>query len=96
MSESCERPTGKETVQKVDIPKEKLNTYKLDASANGCTGMFWRTGPVMDNTSKDSSWPRNGAILHGWEPENHSGWVQFDNGFWMPISQHGKVVCHKQ
>lgn len=72
-----------------------FSDYKLDASANGCTGMFYRTEPEMNKTSNDPSWPRNGTVLKGYEPKDHPGWVKFENGFWMPLEQHNKTVCHK-
>lgn len=41
------------------------DTWKVDASANGCTGMFWRSKPEMGATHNSQDWPRNGAILKG-------------------------------
>lgn len=95
MSESCERPTQKGTSQPLDVPTQELSTYKLEASQNGCTGMFFRKSPNMDDSINTKDWPRNGAILKGFEPQEHPGWVHLDNGYWMPIKQHGTVVCHK-
>lgn len=69
--------------------------FRVDASANGCSGMFYRTKPEMDATSSDASWPRNGTVLQGRLSKEHSGWVELQNGYWLPVSQHGKVVTHK-
>lgn len=73
-----------------------LKTWKVDASAEGCTGMFWRTAPVMSATSSDSSWPRNGALHKGALSTEHAGWVQFENGFWLPTHQKGFQILFEQ
>ncbi|CAN0084357.1 unnamed protein product [Scytosiphon promiscuus] len=72
--------------------------FKLDASAGGCSGMFWRTKPEMSaSTSGSDDWPRNGTLLKGWYVEEHPGWVKIDHpsGYWMPVEQHGKAVMHE-
>lgn len=43
----------------------EVRTWRVDASAEGCSGMFWRTKPDMGATSSDSSWPRNGTLVKG-------------------------------
>ena len=43
-----------------DVNKEQ---FTLDASAGGCSGMFWRTKPEMNASSQDGDWPRNGTVL---------------------------------
>ena len=68
--------------------------WRVDASANGCTGMFWRSKPEMGATTSDSDWPRNGAVLNGHESAEHPGCVQFDNGKWLPLTQHGRAILH--
>lgn len=40
----------------------KIN-FTLDASANGCTGMYWRSKPDMNASVSAPDWPRNGAKL---------------------------------
>lgn len=67
---------------------------KIDASAEGCSGMFWRTKPEMGATSSDSNWPRNGAVHPGEWKTLPSGdrWVAFENGFWLPEKQRGYVI----
>jgi hypothetical protein len=66
---------------------------KIDASAEGCSGMYWRTKPAMDATSSDPSWPRNGAIHEGiWSVHNGEKWVCFTNGFWLPEKQKGFTI----
>lgn len=39
--------------------------FKVDASAEGCSGMYWRTAPQMNATSSDPNWPRNGHTARG-------------------------------
>jgi hypothetical protein len=73
-----------------------LKTWKIDASAEGCTGMFWRTKPLMSATSNDSSWPRNGALHKGTLSTEHQGWVHFENGFWLPTHQKGFQILFEQ
>lgn len=68
-------------------------SIKIDASAEGCSGMFWRVAPEMGKTSSDPSWPRNGAVHKGkWETHNGEKWVKFDNGFYLPEKQKGFVI----
>lgn len=69
-------------------------SFKVDASVNGCTGMFYRNSPKMDDTSSDPDWPRNGTIVKGMLCQNNKGWVHLDNGFWLPVEQHGNTVTH--
>jgi len=70
-------------------------SFVVDASGEGCSGMFWRTKPEMSSTSSDASWPRNGTKLRGKYVKEHPGWVQFDNGFWLPVAQSGVTVTHE-
>ena len=70
---------------------------KVDASAEGCTGMFWRTKPEMGATSSSASkpddWPRNGTVLEGnWETHAGERWVKFTNGMYLPEKQKGFVI----
>ena len=74
---------------------QQLDSWKVDASANGCTGMFWRTKPEMSASGGGSDWPRNGTVLKGTASSEHEGWVQFDNGYWLPMKQHGKQILFK-
>lgn len=72
-----------------------VKKFKLDASALGCTGMFWRTKPEKNMTASSASdWPRNGATLQGWHAEEHPGWVKIDHpeGYWMPVKYNGTSV----
>ncbi len=69
------------------------SNYKVDASANGCTGMFYRTKCAMSASSNDKDWPRNGTILQG-KPATVSGWVELKNGYFLPIAQNGVTVTH--
>eukprot|EP00197_Chlamydomonas_leiostraca_P008838 CAMPEP_0202866010 /NCGR_PEP_ID=MMETSP1391-20130828/7004_1 /ASSEMBLY_ACC=CAM_ASM_000867 /TAXON_ID=1034604 /ORGANISM="Chlamydomonas leiostraca, Strain SAG 11-49" /LENGTH=119 /DNA_ID=CAMNT_0049545915 /DNA_START=27 /DNA_END=386 /DNA_ORIENTATION=+ len=73
----------------------KIN-FTLDASQNGCTGMYWRSKPDMNASVSAPDWPRNGAKLQGWKSVAHPGWVKVDHpqGYWLPIEQHGKPVVH--
>lgn len=56
-------------------PAGTAKRYRLDASAEGCTGLFFRkktaTGFATDG---DGNWPRNGFVFQGKEVE--PGWVQ--------------------
>ncbi len=66
---------------------------KVDASAEGCSGMFWRTEPVMSKTSSAANWPRNGEVHLGrWETHAGEKWVKFDNGFYLPEKQKGFTI----
>lgn len=69
----------------------------VDASQNGCTGMFWREAP-SGRTSMAPDWPRNGTKLKGWVSTEHPGWVRIDHpeNYWLPMEQHGKPVVHLQ
>ena len=65
----------------------------IDASAEGCTGMFWRTRPEMSAVSNDPSWPRNGQVHPGtWLVVDGERWVKFSNGFYLPEKQKGFVI----
>jgi len=69
-------------------------SIKVDASEEGCSGMFWRTTTEMASTSNSSDWPRNGAIHLGQWITLSSGerWVKFDNGFYLPEKQKGFTI----
>mmetsp|Transcript_4810 Transcript_4810/g.8366 ORF Transcript_4810/g.8366 Transcript_4810/m.8366 type:complete len:132 (-) Transcript_4810:387-782(-) len=71
---------------------------RLDASAGGCSGMYWRTKPDMNASTpgQGGDWPRNGTVFQGWKSVANPGWVRVDHvqGYWMPIEQHGKPVVH--
>lgn len=69
--------------------------YKVDASSEGCTGMFWRSKPDMGATKSDPNWPRNGTVIEAREPAEHPGWVVTANNDWLPIKQKGYTVVHK-
>ncbi len=78
------------------MAQQEVN-IKIDASAEGCTGMFWRTKPEMSATSNDPSWPRNGAVHKGvWEVHNGEKWVKFANGFYLPERQKGFIILTEQ
>ncbi|KAG2488511.1 hypothetical protein HYH03_013014 [Edaphochlamys debaryana] len=81
---------------KDDFTEATKVTIRLDASANGCTGMFWRSKPEMNASVQAPDWPRNGATFKGWKSVEHPGWVKVDHpkDYWLPIEQHGKPVCH--
>ena len=73
-----------------------LRKIKIDASAEGCSGMYWRTEPKMSSTSSDPKWPRNGEI-HSGEWMSNVGtegcrWVKFSNSFWLPEKQAGVTI----
>lgn len=66
---------------------------KVDASGEGCSGMFWRTKPEMNATSSASDWPRNGTVLTGeWKDVAGLRWAQFENGMWLPLEQKGVTI----
>ncbi|GIL92405.1 hypothetical protein Vretifemale_19966 [Volvox reticuliferus] len=69
---------------------------RMDASKNGCTGMFWRSKPEMNASVSAPDWPRNGTVFKGWKSLEHPGWVKVDHpkGYWLPIQQYGNDVCH--
>ncbi|KAG2422001.1 hypothetical protein HYH02_015548, partial [Chlamydomonas schloesseri] len=64
---------GPEEEERVTIDMIKI---RLDASANGCTGMFWRSKPDMNASVSAPDWPRNGAVFMGWKSQEHPGWVK--------------------
>jgi hypothetical protein len=66
---------------------------KVDASAEGCSGMYWRTEPKMSSTSNDPNWPRNGQVHVGeWIDSSGERWVKFSNNFWLPEKQKGFTI----
>jgi len=70
-----------------------LRSLKLDASGEGCSGMFWRTKPEMSATSSASNWPRNGTMLVGsWETHGGARWARLTNGFFLPEVQKGVKI----
>ena len=71
-----------------------LKQFKVDSSKNGCTGMFYRQSPKMNDFADDDNWPRNGTIVKGMLCEKNPGWVHLENGYWLPVMQHGNVVTH--
>ena len=71
-----------------------LKTFKIDASAEGCSGMYWRKSCSLNDTSSDASWPRNGATHKGVVIE--PGWVRFENGFFLPTHQAGFQILFEQ
>ncbi|GIL92404.1 hypothetical protein Vretimale_6472 [Volvox reticuliferus] len=75
--------------------ENKVN-IRMDASKNGCTGMFWRSKPEMNASVSAPDWPRNGTVFKGWKSLEHPGWVKVDHpkGYWLPIQQYGNDVCH--
>jgi len=73
-------------------------TWKLDASSEGCTGLFYRTRKADGSfaTDKDPQWPRNGFVFKGTEVV--PGWVQLADKpeKWLPVSGHGNTYLHPQ
>jgi hypothetical protein len=75
-----------------------VKTYRLDASSEGCTGLFYRKR--LDNgsfaTDGDKAWPRNGFVFKGVEAE--PGWVQLVDkpDKWLPVKGHGHVYLHEE
>lgn len=73
-------------------------TYKLDASSEGCTGLYFRkrNADGSFSTDGDVKWPRNGFVFQG--VEEVPGWVRLvDNkDKWLPVSGHGNVYLHEQ
>jgi hypothetical protein len=71
--------------------------YRLDASSEGCTGLFWLSRSAEGNfaTERASDWPRNGFVFMGVEAEK--GWVQLVDrpDKWLPIAGHGHVYLHE-
>ena len=67
---------------------------KVDASAEGCTGMYYRKSENMSDTSNDPNWPRNGTILEGvWTTaQDGTRWARFTNGFYLPEKQKGFTI----
>jgi hypothetical protein len=74
-------------------PSGALVKIKVDASKEGCSGMFWRTKPEMNATSNASDWPRNGTVLDG-AYNAEKTWAHFSNGFWLPRMQNGVQILH--
>ena len=74
-----------------------VKTYRLDASSEGCTGLFFRKR--LENgsfaTDGDKEWPRNGFEFKGAEAE--PGWVQLQDRpeKWLPVKGHGHVYLHE-
>ena len=74
-------------------PSGPLMKIKVDASGEGCSGMFWRTKQDMSATSNAPDWPRNGTVLDGAYNADKT-WAQFSNGFWLPAMQNGVKILH--
>jgi hypothetical protein len=75
-----------------------VKTYRLDASSEGCTGLFFRKKLSNGSfaTDGDSNWPRNGFVFQGVEAE--PGWVQLSDRpeKWLPVKGHGHVYLHEE
>jgi len=69
--------------------------WRVDASGEGCSGMFWRTEPNMGSISKSADWPRNGTIVTGVTDAANPGWVKLDNGYWLPLVQNNVKIMHE-
>ena len=73
-------------------------TYKLDASSEGCTGLFFRRRGADGSfsTDGDKAWPRNGFVFKGVEAE--PGWVQLADRpeKWLPIRGHGHTYLWEE
>jgi hypothetical protein len=83
--------------------KGELKSIRVDASAEGCTGMYWRTKPVMSASTpssgpgKGDDWPRNGTVLKGvWLSVGEERWVQFENGLYLPEKQAGFTILFEE
>lgn len=81
----------------------ELRNIRVDASAEGCSGMYWRTKTVMSASTpssgpgKGDDWPRNGTILRGrWLQVENERWVQFENGLYLPEKQKGFVILFEE
>ena len=74
-------------------PSGPLVKIKVDASKEGCSGMFWRTKAEMSATSSASDWPRNGTVLEGAYNADKT-WAQVANGYWLPRHQNGVQILH--
>eukprot|EP01083_Nonionella_stella_P301721 1036673_1 len=73
--------------------------WKVDSSAIGSSGLFWRIAPSMYSVSPECDWPRNGSILYGWKSTKNTGWIKVDHpnfNHWLPIKQRSKTVLHLQ
>mmetsp|Transcript_86588 Transcript_86588/g.106255 ORF Transcript_86588/g.106255 Transcript_86588/m.106255 type:complete len:110 (-) Transcript_86588:138-467(-) len=68
-------------------------SFKVDASAVGCSGMFWRNENGSTGGVDQSDWPRNGTIIKGWYTNTDKSMVKVDNGKYMPMKYHGTPVC---
>ena len=66
--------------------------FKMDASAQGCSGMFWRTRCEMGASGGGSDWPRNGTELVGKYTDGTKTWVAFSNGYYLPVTQTKRVL----
>lgn len=62
-------------------------TGGLDSNSPACTPTLQSFNLQMNSTSNDPNWPRNGTIAKGKQAQ--PGWVQFENGFWLPTHQKG-------
>jgi len=73
-------------------------TYKLDASSEGCTGLFFRKRSAYGSfsTDGDRNWPRNGFVFQG--VEEVKGWVRLVDqpDKWLPVSGHGHTYLWEQ
>ena len=71
--------------------KCEMLKFKVDASAEGCTGLFWRVWLesrgqfVIASDQTSPSWPRNGAVVEGFVSEEHPDFLQLHNGRALPF-----------
>ena len=84
-------------------PAPAIKSIRVDASAEGCSGMYWRTKTEMNASTPTSGaapddWPRNGTVLKGsWLTlPNGERWVQFTNGFFLPEKQKGFTILFEE
>ena len=81
---------------------DPIVSIKVDASAENCTGMYWRTKTEMSASTptcaSPNDWPRNGTILQGsWLTlPNGERWAKFTNGMFLPEKQAGFVILFEQ
>lgn len=65
--------------------------FKVDASAEGCTGLFWREWSphqrrfVVAKSQSDPPWPRNGAVVEGTVSGDRPGWLLLAGGRALPF-----------
>ncbi|EGD79700.1 hypothetical protein PTSG_13087 [Salpingoeca rosetta] len=77
-------------------PPSEVKKFTVDASRWGLPGLTARLKPSMHAKAADPTCLQNGATVEGRLSLIHPGWVQLENGTWIPTKQRGHNVLQEQ